>query len=323
MDADDSKKSKVARGATLYTGRKKEKSDDTSKRKYTSKEKKEILSADMDFSSGYKAKDKENITKIVNFLVQAGLKVDSYKPTYLQRRIRSRISRLKLESFQEYYDYLRKSADEISILKENLSINVTRFFRNKDTYDYIENAAIPLILENQRDSNSRLNFWSAGCAVGAEPYSLAMIVSHPKFAKYKFQIHASDVKDELLELAKNATYDKGYFAEMDERVIRNNLDPVDSETYKIKPSVRNLVNFKKIDLNRDAYPTNLDMILCRNVLIYIEKEAQAKIIDKFHKSLNVGGLLVLGRTETLHGSKAKGFEVVDRIHRVYKKVLVI
>ncbi|MHA2252854.1 MAG: CheR family methyltransferase [Candidatus Kariarchaeaceae archaeon] len=310
-------KKKVAMGATLSskTGPKSnlrsllKKNKEERKRK-NSYERQPIL---------IRGKDLENLDAVLKFLLRSGIPVNGYKQGYLIRRTRARIGRLKLDTYAEYLNYLRKNESEVKELHEALSINVTRFFRNGDTYDIIRTEILPEVFENNPKTN-RIKMWSAGCAVGAEPYSLAMLCSDPKYQKYAIQILASDVNRDLVELAENAVYSPQYLAELTEKEASKYFYRNNDGNYKIRSSVKKYVKFDVLDLTKDSFPRNLDLILCRNVLIYIDKQMQELIIEKFCESLNIGGILILGRTETLWGMWKHRFEPISAKHRIYRKI---
>lgn len=268
-----------------------------------------------------KGQDLENLDAVLNFLKRSGVAVGGYKRNYLIRRTRARISRLKLNTYLQYLAHLKKDENEIKELQEALSINVTRFFRNEDTYNIIRDEILPDITDEGAKGNSKnIKIWSAGCAVGAEPYSLAMICKNEKYREFIFQIFASDINKDLVELAENGIYSPQYLAEMSERQAQKFFYKNIEGNYQIKPSIKKIVRFDVKDLTRDKFPYNLNLILCRNVLIYIDRSMQESIIDKFYKSLKVGGILILGRTETLWGKWKGRFSIVSSKHRIYKKI---
>jgi len=260
--------------------------------------------------------DPENVDRIFKLLNSKGILVKDYKATYIIRRLRSRVTRTNSVTYLKYYDYLKDNPKEIDQLKKSLSINVTRFFRNRDTFDEIKKKVVPDLIKN--GTSKQIRAWSAGCAVGAEAYSMSIIMRDIS----SFSIMATDIKQELLDLGIAAKYHKDYLAEMRSEEIARYFDMTLDEIAIVKRKIKSKVNFSLLDLLRDKYPTNLDLILCRNVLIYINKEAQAKIIKGFVDSLNPGGFLVLGRTESIF--QINNYDVLesyDSKHRIYKKML--
>ncbi|OLS17055.1 MAG: Chemotaxis protein methyltransferase [Candidatus Heimdallarchaeota archaeon LC_2] len=314
-----SKKNKVATGATLSslhgpkgTGNALSRPRDKKTGKKTSYNVQPIV---------LKGRDLENLDSVLNFLNQLGISVSAYKRGYLIRRTRARIGRLRLSSYKEYLAYLKVTPDEIKELEEALSINVTRFFRNEDTYDFIRDSILPTLFgRNNSNKTSEVKIWSAGCAVGAEPYSLAILCRDKKYLNRKVNILATDINIELISIAQNGVYSPHYLAEMTSRVATKYFSLDRDQNYKVKASIKRIVKFQRLDLTKDPYPKNYDIVVCRNVLIYIDSKMQQQIIENFYKTLKVGGILVLGRTETLRGKWKKKFIPVSPKHRVYRKV---
>ncbi len=304
----------VAKGATLFTSNTQKKSVKRkfSDKKYTHQPSKIKLKQII---------DPNNEGAVIKKLESAGIEVNAYKKRYLMRRIKARMSKLNLNSYKGYLEVLNKSKKEITELHESLSINVTRFFRNRDTFETIRDEILPALVKNARVNNrSEIKIWSAGCAVGAEPYSLAMIASDVVPSSVNVRIFASDIKDELINIARFATYSDQYVAEMHPFEINSYFNMNEHGEYIVKPHIKKMVSFSNIDLMKDSYPTGIDLILCRNVLIYIEKESQKKIISNFFRSIRENGMVILGRTETLFVDWRKHIKIISTKHRIYQKI---
>ncbi len=317
MSRDRSNK-RVARGSTLYSGKaselKKRRLERLASKTEREKNNKYIKPATNPIILK-KIPDEQTIDVIVNFLSKNGIQIKDYKRNYIIRRLRARVTRKSFSTYREYYNLLTKDKDELEILKKSLSINVTRFFRNKDTFAFVRKEVLPKVVEKAK--NNKIHIWSAGSAVGAEAYSISMMMSD---LTQNYTIQGSDIKDELLELARGALYDTGYIAEMTNAEKNKYFDSLDSKTVKVKPFIKNKVSFNKLDLLKDKYPKNMDIIFCRNVLIYFERSSQKKIIDGFVNSLKPGGFLVLGRTESIFSIKTlPSLTSFDGRHRVYRK----
>ncbi len=311
------KNDRVAKGATLSSLRG-PKGD--IKKTFKSKEKRNKRTETKLSPIEIKGRDLENLDPVINYLSLSGISTSAYKNRYIIRRTRARIGRLKLRTYKEYLDYLKKNPEEIKALEEALSINVTRFFRNAETYKFIGDSILPsLIQDNTASGIAKIKIWSAGCAVGAEPYSIAILCRATKFLNHDISIIATDLNDELLAIAQNGVYSSQYLAEVTSKVALNNFFLDRNNNYRVKPFIKKMVEFQRLDLTKEAYPKNLDMIICRNVLIYFDSSMQYQVIDKFHKSLKIRGYLILGRAETLRVEWKKIFEVVSAKHRVYRK----
>jgi chemotaxis protein methyltransferase CheR len=314
----DDNKRKVAKGSTLFRTknekiaikksrviRLKNKTERDAKKKFIKPVKIELKTYP----------DEKNINLIIRFLFDNGVRIKDYKERYILRRIRARVSKNRCKSYLDYHKLLISSKKEYRELIESLSINVTRFFRNRDTYEFVKNNIIPIIIQNS--SKNKIKMWSAGCAVGAEAYSMAMLMDG---LNDLYSITATDIKQELLNLAKGALYDKIYLAEMTPKEKRIYFNSVDENTSSVKGKYKMKVKFSILNLLKDKYPIGLDMIFCRNVLIYIDREPQDKIINGFIKSLNPGGFLVLGRTESIFNKRLlNDLNVYNTRHRIYQK----
>ncbi|MHA2097180.1 MAG: CheR family methyltransferase [Candidatus Kariarchaeaceae archaeon] len=321
---DKTGKKKAAKGATLYSNRKRTEKKTPLEEDALKRVQKRIskIKIDPSLPTIQPIKDETYKTKVIEFLALHGIEVTSYKERYITRRVKVRLGRLRLDSYKEYLTYLQKNPQEIHQVKESLSINVTRFFRNRDTFDLIAEKIFPEILnKSSKSGQTDLNIWSAGCAVGAEPYTIAIVAANTIASKMKVSILATDVKTELISAARNGVYNEQYLAEMEKTEVQNHFLKIDEENFEIAKSTKNLVNFRQHDLMKDPYPGNLDMIICRNVLIYVDRDAQLEIVTKFFNSLKPGGYLVLGRTETLFGDWRKEIDIISTRHRIYQKKL--
>ncbi|MDH5645527.1 MAG: protein-glutamate O-methyltransferase CheR [Candidatus Heimdallarchaeota archaeon] len=312
---------KIAKGGTLSVGKEKEEIDkrrESKRIRRASLSNREIKKQHVKTNELFVIKqitDDENSELIIKLLSSHGIKLDFYKPAYLKRKLKGRMIRLKLKSFMEYFDYIQKNQGEIELLKKKLSINVTRFFRNRDTFDFVEQNILPRMISNNNERE--LTIWSSACAVGAEPYSISMLCS--KFAGLNKSILGSDLSNDLLELAKNGVYDEDYFSEMEETEISLYLNEIEPGVFSIKKKIRRDVSFEQIDLTKDVFPTGLDIIFCRNVFIYLDKAAQEKIIKNFYDSLNEGGILILGKTESIDPKQHYLFKTINTHHKIYEK----
>ncbi|MCY3413581.1 MAG: protein-glutamate O-methyltransferase CheR [Candidatus Heimdallarchaeota archaeon] len=309
---DDKYKPRVARGSTLFTSSSGE-SRKKLREKLANRDKNKPFTPVKVNIKEYP--DKKNIDLLIRYLSQNGINPQDYKRNYIERRLRARVARHNLDTYKAYLELLRGDENELKTLKKSLSINVTRFMRNRETYEIIKKDVLPLAIKNAKGKT--LNLWSAGCAVGTEPYSMSMLMGD---LTTNYSIKATDIKQELLDLARGAMYDEAYLGEVNATERRKYFDQIDNDTYKVKTEYRNKVSFSKLDLLRDTYPKNLDIIFCRNVLIYIDREPQTRIINKFMSSLKDGGFLILGRTESIFKNKdLPNIEVFNGQHRIYRK----
>ncbi|ENK1242739.1 protein-glutamate O-methyltransferase CheR [Clostridium botulinum] len=242
-----------------------------------------------------------------------GINLKAYKQNQLQRRILSLMSRVGVNSVEEYINLLKKDKDQRIKFLDFITINVSEFFRNPEIFDELEKKIKIELLNNTSGS---LKVWSAACSIGAEPYSLSIIMDEISPNK-KHKIIATDLDMTILQRAKEGIYAQ---AEI-KNVKRERLEKYftkEGEKYKIKSSIKNVVTFKKHDLILDNYEKDFDLIVCRNVVIYFNQDIKDNIYKKFSESLKKGGLLFVGATESIYNYKDYGFEKVSTF--IYRKI---
>ncbi|MDP2181537.1 MAG: CheR family methyltransferase [Actinomycetota bacterium] len=264
-----------------------------------------------------------NLDKLTaKVLNERGLDLGQYRQQYLERRIATRLRSLDLHSYRQYVDYLDTHADEYAKLIDTLTINVTEFYRDAPVFDLFRKTIVPAMIENKLRARQRmLRAWSAGCATGEEPYSIAMsfldgLGSHTK--DFVLTVIATDLDDRAIAQAKAAVYPAERLKTIPKTHQVKYLD-VHGDTFSVKPEVARHVRFRHFNLFADKPISVVDVIFCRNVFIYFSREQQEKVLEMFWGALAKGGYLVLGRSEKLAPSAAKRFELVSGRERVYRK----
>jgi two-component system, chemotaxis family, CheB/CheR fusion protein len=247
-----------------------------------------------------------------------GIDFTHYKPSTVTRRIERRLALARSQDIEEYVHRLRSERNELDVLYRDLLIEVTRFFRDEQAFKVLEEQVLPeLLLREPRDVPLRL--WVAGCATGEEAYSLAILLQDlmKKLGERPVKIFATDVHRGSLEQATRAVYGHDAVAGVSpDRLGRYFIRHGDR--YQVIPDVRQMVVFAQHNVIKDAPFTKVDLITCRNLLIYLQPAAQQKVLSLFHFALTRGGFLFLGPSETA-GPVARGFETVDKHWRVYRK----
>ncbi|MDD2875952.1 MAG: chemotaxis protein CheB [Acidiphilium sp.] len=244
-----------------------------------------------------------------------------YKPGTLQRRIERRIGLAAIEpaTMERYLTLLRHDPAELDLLAKDLLINVTSFFRDRAVFEVLQNRIIPdLVAAHATDQPLRI--WVAGCSSGEETYSLAMLFHEHLAAAQSpcnLQIFASDVDPDAVARAREGLYDDTIEAAVTPARLAQFFTREDAH-YRISADLRAMVVFAVQDVLADPPFSRLDLVSCRNLLIYLRPEAQAKIIALFHFALRDGGLLLLGSSETI-GPADHGFEVVAKAERIYRR----
>jgi two-component system, chemotaxis family, CheB/CheR fusion protein len=249
-----------------------------------------------------------------------GFDFHGYKPASLSRRIRKRIETVGVEGFGRYQDYLEVHPDEFASLFNTILINVTSFFRDPVAWELVQKVAVPQILASKA-SGEPIRVWSAGCATGEEAYTLAMVLSEQigeDAFRERVKIYATDVDEDALNTARHALFSDRQVESVPPELLDKYFERTDSGA-AFRKDLRRQVIFGRHDLINDAPISRIDLLTCRNTLMYLNAETQAKVLNRLHFALNNGGFLLLGRAETLmaHG---QAFVSVDLKRRLSRKV---
>ena len=249
-----------------------------------------------------------------------GVNFKDYKESTVTRRISRRIKILGLQTLKEYHALLSEDNLELDNLFHDLLIGVTYFFRNFDAFDYLDTEIISKIFEaNKGEENIRV--WVAGCASGEEVYSLAILFAehNKKYeGRFEIKIFATDVNTDSLEIASLGTYLESHVKDvkphlLEEYFVKEGLN------YRATSEIRNLIVFTKQNVCVDSPFTKIDLVVCRNLLIYLNPSVQKKALSAFNFSLKKGGYLFLGPSESL-GDLEPSFHTMHSKHKVFKKV---
>lgn len=249
-----------------------------------------------------------------------GRDLTGYKKPTLLRRIRRRMALRQIENLTDYARYLESLPAEVQDLYQDLLINVTSFFRDPETFAALSQDVFPRLLEN-RPPDAPVRIWVPGCSTGEEVYSLAICLLESLDAVAagpSIQIFGTDIRDGAVEKARSGVFLENIAAEVSPERLARFFVKMDGH-FQVSKAVRDLCIFARHDLIRDPPFSRLDLISCRNVLIYLEPGVQRRVIANFHYALNRQGLLVLGSSETA-GSSADLFLPVDRENRVFAPV---
>ena len=270
--------------------------------------------------SRYDRADLNELLDIVS--AKTGIDFSQYKPSTLQRRIQRRMVLHKFSDLKDYVRYVKETADEAEHLYRDILITVTDFFRDSDAFEALkQNVFGPLIAE--RDPQSDLRIWVPGCATGEEAYSIAMALEEfisqmtHKRPSMAIQLFATDVNEASLAKARAATYSASAVKDIDPARLHRFFVKQDG-LYKVQKSMREMCVFAKQNVAKDPPFSNLDLISCRNLLIYFGEPLQTRVIPMFHYALRPGGYLMLGSSETL-GKFADQFAVVNKRYRIFQK----
>ncbi|MCX7793283.1 MAG: protein-glutamate O-methyltransferase CheR [Thermodesulfovibrionales bacterium] len=234
-----------------------------------------------------------------------GLYFDDSSKYLLERRLSRRVMLLNLNDFRDYYRFLlydSKKEEELSAIMDILTVNETYFFREMNLLKAFSEEILPELREKNTRSK-KLRIWSGGCSTGEEPYTIAMLILEDgRFFGWDIQITGSDISQRVLQVARKGVYGKNSFRQTDSYYIKKYFREEGAGLWRIKDSVKELVTFSYLNL-LDPFRTRLietmDVIFCRNVLIYFDMESRKKVIDMFYNKLCHGGYLLLGHAESL------------------------
>jgi chemotaxis methyl-accepting protein methylase len=254
-------------------------------------------------------------------IAERGFQCSSYKEKCLRRRIAVRMRARGVHTFTDYARILERDQAEYERLLDALTINVTKLFRNWDVYAAMLAKVIPELWHRE---SAAIRVWSAGCSSGEEPYSLAILFHRyastagmlPQIGRVR--VLGSDIDRESLVAAQRGEYEESDFADTPTELRTRYFSS--SRPYSVVESIRDLVRFERRDiLTDDPPPAHYDLVVCRNVLIYFDRQTQERVFDLFYNILAPGGYLVLGKVETLLGTARARFSPIDARERIFRR----
>ena len=249
-----------------------------------------------------------------------GFDFTAYKRPSLRRRVMRRLETLGIEDFDTYQDHLEVDSDEFQRLFDSVLINVTTFFREPASWDFLARRIVPDILERKGDEEP-IRVWSAGCASGEEAYTLAMVfceaIGEEAFRR-RVKIYATDLDEEALGEARRGAYTPKQVEDVPHDLLGRYFED-QATRYSFRPELRRMIIFGRHDVTNDAPISRLDLLVCRNTTMYFVAETQRRVAERFHYALRDGaGYLFLGRAETLSG-RGELFRQIDPGHRIYAR----
>lgn len=278
------------------------------------------------YANRHTIEDKENSVLLQPLLlllhVHTGHDFSLHKHKTLLRRIHRRMHLAKIDTLPNYVSYLQNNASEIDMLFKELLISVTKFFREPESFEFLQQEILPKLLEKKQ--NGSLRIWIPGCSTGEEVYSIAMIC-HEYFDQVKqpcaMQIFGTDINSDSIDYARKGIYPSTVAASITSERLQHFFTQ-EGQFYRVNRDLRESIIFAKQDLMKDPPFTKLDLISCRNLLIYLKSLAQKKLLLLFHYSLNPDGILFLGSSETAT-SHANLFASMSRKWKIFKRNNVI
>ncbi len=246
------------------------------------------------------------------FYAKTGLDLDCYKDRQMERRIRQMMQRVKMFEFSNFYDYLISNPSVLAGFCNYLTINTSEFFRDSQVFEFLEKKIIPELIDTFPRG---LKVWSAGCSVGAEPFSVAILLQEFNVLK-RSKIIATDLDEKVLMAAQQGCFKQNFLKKTPEKLCRLYFEK-EGESYLIKDIIKEAVTFQRHNLLTDKPIFGCHMIFCRNVFIYFKSETQNSLLKQFSNNLLPGGVLVIGLSEYIHNPNQYGLD--KRHHRVFQK----
>ncbi len=266
----------------------------------------------------------KDISLLIEYIkVKTTFDLNCYKMPCVKRCIARRIASTDTKDLRSYTSFVINNENELEKLLSLITIEFSSFFRNKDAFEILRSGVLSEIIESKRNKNNNLiRIWSAGCATGEEPYSISILLFELLAGiidQFTVRIFATDVDKSSISKAIEGSYITESFKEMDNTTIHRYFIQANS-CYKVKDFIRKPVFYGVQDIINDPPISHLDLLICRNVLMYLKKESQSAVFKKFHYAINQGGYLYLGKAETLPREYETAFDTVDRSWKIYRKI---
>lgn len=250
-----------------------------------------------------------------------GLDFSYYKESFVRRRLAIRQRAVGLARLARYATHLESDAAEMDHLVNALTVNVSEFFRNPGVFRILASQVIPGLVEDCRRDGRPLGFWSAGCASGEEAYSVAILLQRAGLVHEETKLVGTDIDRKVVTRARAGVFEASHMREVDVATRADYFEPQpEGRGFRVRKERLPPLRFHVRDAMNQSFLRDLDLVLCRNLLIYIEPELQENLLATLARALRPGGVLVLGRVERLLGGMRQEFQAVDASQRVYRKL---
>ncbi|MCB7480578.1 chemotaxis protein CheB [Christiangramia sediminis] len=273
------------------------------------------------FKDGDVQYDEKELNKILNYIDEkAGLDFREYKYATLARRVARRVNICKCQNLKEYYDFLTKEEEEVEILYREFLIGVTKFFRDEKVWEVLKRDVFPKMIEEKKDGDI-LKVWDVACSTGEEAYSFAMCLHEEMQHQGKdieIKIFATDISQPHLDIGSKGIYPESIVADVSKDFLLKYFLSK-SNGYQVSDRIRRSVIFSRHNIIKNPPFSNMDMVVCRNLLIYFQNSIQKKALNMLHYALKENGVLVLGTSESVHSLK-ENFSEIDRRWKIYKNI---
>ncbi|MDR1388986.1 MAG: protein-glutamate O-methyltransferase CheR [Treponema sp.] len=251
---------------------------------------------------------------------ESGIHFTATNRSILESRLKEILRTKNIPTVDEYLVRISNDKEELKAFLDSITTNLTRFFRNQAHFDALENFVVPELLKIKKEGNQTIRVWSAGCSTGEEPYTIAMLLSEILPPAFKFEIIASDISLKCLMSAKEGFYPESRITGVPEAYLKKYFDKVEGG-FKIHADFQNKIRFDYHNLKNDPGQRGIDIVFCRNVIIYFDEAAQNAVINRFWDAMANKSFLFIGHSESLFGMDTK-FEFVNtKWATLYKKFI--
>lgn len=249
---------------------------------------------------------------------KTGISIENFKPAFLERRVHYRMRTIGMENYEDYVKLLSTSFEEAKMLYAAFSINVTKFFRDPHVWEKLEKDVIPMFFRTTRFSPVRA--WSCGSASGEEPHSISILLNDCLGEqKTGYQVYATDINAEAINKSKKGVYKKESLINVNSQRINTYFEMIQKDYFQVDSRIRSKIEYDKTDMMK-VTGKFFDIIFCRNVLIYYDRDAHEQIFKRFFDALKKDGILILGQDESMIGTKGSElFELLHPKERIYQK----
>ncbi|MDR2767949.1 MAG: protein-glutamate O-methyltransferase CheR [Treponema sp.] len=252
---------------------------------------------------------------------ESGIHFTSTNRSILESRLRDLLRGKNISTVKEYLGLISSDKEELKFFLDSITTNLTRFFRNQAHFDAMEHFVIPELLKIKRETgNNIVRVWSAGCSTGEEPYTIAMLLSEILPSAYQFEITASDISLKCLMSAKEGFYGDSRITGIPDAYLKKYFDKVEGG-YKVHAGLQSKIRFDYHNLKNDSAQRGLDIVFCRNVIIYFDEAAQMAVINRFWDAMANKSFLFIGHSESLFGMETKFEFVKTQWATLYKKFI--
>ena len=251
---------------------------------------------------------------------ESGIHFTATNRSILESRLKERLREKGIDSVKTYFATISKDQGELKGFLDSITTNLTRFFRNQPQFDAFEKHVIPEIIKIKQTSASPIKIWSAGCSTGEEPYTIAMLLTDILPPTWKFEIVASDLSLKCLMTAKDGFYAESKIVGIPDAYLKKYFDKVEGG-FKVRPEIQSKIRFDYHNLKNDSGLRNMDIVFCRNVIIYFDEVAQNAVMNRFWESMASKSFLFIGHSESLFGMDTKFEFVKTQWSTLYRKFI--